>query len=178
MCIAIVASALGLYITHRPGKAPVAQAPITAASLSDPRNTTYIIEGSSVTLKDGVSEVDAAPGSASKVDTAYFGNEARGDLDGDGKEDVAFILTQSTGGSGRFYYLAVALKTADGYKGTNTLLLGDRVAPQPTEIKNGVAIANFATRREGEPMAAAPSVGTSVYAKMENGTLVVTQKPE
>jgi hypothetical protein len=47
---------------------------------------------------DGISETEAAPGSASKIITRYFGNELRTDLDGDDVEDIAFILTQSSGG--------------------------------------------------------------------------------
>ena len=60
--------------------------------------------------------------------TSY--SSAVGDLNGDGTPDVAFLLTQSPGGSGTFYYAVVALRTATGYTGTNAVLLGDRIAPQ------------------------------------------------
>src|SRR5882672_11178341 len=69
------------------------------------RDATYIIDGTHVTLKDGISEVAVAPGSASKLVTKYFGNEAVGDLNGDGIDDIAFLLTQEGGGSGTFYYV-------------------------------------------------------------------------
>lgn len=142
---------------------------------ADYKNTTYIIEGQSVTLTDGRAETTVAPGSASKTVTQYFGNEATGDLNNDGTPDVAFLLTQDAGGSGTFYYVVVALKTSDGYQGTNAILLGDRIAPQTTEIREGQLIVNYADRKPDEPMTAQPSVGVSKYLKVE-GTILVDDK--
>ena len=134
---------------------------------------TFIIEGQPVTLVDGRAETEAAPGAASKVVTQYFGNVATGDLDGDGAPDLAFLLTQSRGGSGTFYYVVVTLVAADGsYQGTNAVLLGDRIAPQTTEIRDGQLIVNYAERKAGEPMTARPSMGVSKYLKVEGTTLV------
>ncbi len=138
----------------------------------DYKNITYIIEGQPVMLRGGASQTPAAPGSASTVTTRYFGNEAQGDLNGDGTPDIAFLLTQSSGGSGTFYYVVVALKTAGGYQGTNAILLGDRIAPQTTEIRDGEVIVNYADRNPGEPMTAQPSLGVSKYLLVENGSLV------
>ncbi len=134
---------------------------------------TFIIEGQPVTLVDGRAETEAAPGAASKVVTQYFGNVATGDLDGDGGPDLAFLLTQSRGGSGTFYYVVATLVAADGsYRGTNAVLLGDRIAPQTTEIRDGQLIVNYAERKAGEPMTARPSMGVSKYLKVEGTTLV------
>lgn len=140
-------------------------------------NTTYIIEGRRVTLTDGYAEAATVPGSALKTVTRYFGNSATGDLNGDGKPDVGFILTQNSGGSGMFYYAAVALKTAHGYQGTNAVLLGDRVAPQTTEIRNGELIVNYAERKASEPMTTPPSVGVSAYLSVQGTTLTATSSP-
>jgi hypothetical protein len=139
------------------------------------KNATYVIEGQTVQLIDGKAEVAAAPGSASKITTQYFGNEAKGDLNGDGIPDLALLLTQSSGGSGTFYYVVAALQTSNGgYAGTNGILLGDRIAPQTTEIHNGEILVNYADRKPGEPMTAQPTVGVSKYFKVENDTLVNT----
>lgn len=142
---------------------------------------TYIIEGQPVTFVNGrAEETPAAPDStsspqadsASKVVTQYFGNPAAGDVDGDGVPDVAFLLTQSNGGSGTFYYIVATLVTVSGgYQGTNAVLLGDRIAPQTTEIQDGTIIVNYADRKTGEPMTAQPSVGVSKYLKVEGTTL-------
>jgi len=107
----------------------------------------------------------------------YFGNEATGDLNGDGKPDTAFIVTSQPGGSGTFFYVIVALRTATGYTGTNAVLLGDRIAPQTTEIRGGELIVNYADRRPDEPFTAQPSVGKSMYLKVLNGVLTVVSAP-
>lgn len=143
-----------------------------------PAAPTFLIEGQPIQLADGRAETDAAPGAASKTVTQYFGNVATGDLSGDGAPDIAFLLTQSRGGSGTFYYVVATLVAADGsYQGTNAVLLGDRVAPQTTEIRDGVLIVNYAERRPNEPMTTQPSLGVSKYLRVEGTTLVEVPPP-
>ncbi len=141
-------------------------------SQNDYKSIAYEIEGQTVVLKNGASVVPAAPGSASKTTTRYFENEVRADLNGDGTEDIAFLLTQDSGGSGTFFYVTAALKTQSGYRGTNAAYLGDRIAPQTTEFRNGGLIVNFAERRPGEPMTAPPSIGVSKYFTVNGDKLV------
>ncbi|MEI6835776.1 MAG: hypothetical protein WCK59_03000 [Candidatus Falkowbacteria bacterium] len=136
------------------------------------KDATYLIEGQSVTLKNGSAESESAPNSASKNITRYFGNEVSGDLNGDGQIDKAFLLTQDGGGSGTFYYLAVALATNNGYEGLNTILLGDRIAPQTTEFKDGQIIVNYAERKADEAMTVAPSIGVSRFFRVADNQLV------
>lgn len=143
---------------------------------TSPKDATYRINGQVVTLVDGFAETEAAPGSASKIVTRYFGNEVKTDLDGDHVEDVAFILTQKTGGSGVFYYAVGAVMTKDGYVGTDGYLLGDRIAPQSTNISQNprhkeVVVFNYVDRAPNEPMTAAPSIGKSVYLKLVPETM-------
>lgn len=137
-----------------------------------PKDATYKINGSLVTLKNGVSEVEAAPGSASKIITRYFGNEVKHDFDADGREDSAFLLTQETGGSGTFYYLAAALNTANGYIGSDATIIGDRIAPQTTNMgKGNIVIVNYADRKPGEPFTARASEGKSLYLLLDTKTM-------
>ena len=157
-----------------PGKSEAPSQP-GAGTTAGYKNATYVIEGQSVTLVNGSSTVASAPGSASQTVTQFFGNEATGDLNGDGVPDVAFVLTQSGGGSGTFFYVVAALKTATGYQGTNAVLLGDRIAPQSTEIANGQIVVNYADRAAGEPMTTAPSVGVSKYLALTGSTLAETK---
>ncbi len=145
----------------------------TSLASKDYLNATYIIDGTPITLVDGRAETSAAPGSASKIVTQYFGNDVIGDLNGDGISDIGFIITQSGGGSGTFYYAVVALKTSsDGYVGTNAILLGDRIAPQTNEIDQGQLVVNYADRAPNDPMSAPPSLGTSARFVVQGTTLV------
>lgn len=139
---------------------------------SEYKDAEYSIDGTPVQFKDGVAEIEVAPGTASKITTRYFGNEYRVDLNDDGREDVVFLVTQETGGSGVYYYVVAALNTERGYVGSDGYLLGDRVAPQsiemsPNERHKNVIVANYVDRAVGEPMTARPSVGKSAYLKLD-----------
>lgn len=154
-----------VYINTAPEKTDI-QKP--TASYKD---ATYKIDGINITLKNGKSE-QSIPDSASKIVTQYFGNEVVHDFNGDGRQDVAFILTQNTGGSGTFYYIVTALNTPDGYVGTHGLFLGDRIAPQTTNMgKGNVIVVNYADRKTGESFATAPSVGKSIWLLLDIKTM-------
>jgi hypothetical protein len=117
------------------------------------KETTYLVDGEQVTLQ-------------------YFGNKATYDFDGDGRLDTVAIFTQNTGGSGTFYYVAATLNTAQGYVGSQAFFLGDRIAPQTTEISQspaapGVVIVNFADRKPSESFVTPPSVGKTVWLKFD-----------
>jgi hypothetical protein len=172
----IIAGVLWTLFSHRPmpAPAPVETQTQTPASYKD---ITITIDGKPVTLVNGMAEEEAAPGSASKIVTQYFGNELKTDLDGDGLEDVAFIITQSGGGSGTFYYAVAARNTGSGYVGSDGYLLGDRIAPQSTNLSQNprqkyVVVFNYADRNPGEPMTAQPSLGKSAYLKLVPETMM------
>lgn len=136
------------------------------------KDATYVIDGKVVALKNGVSEIELEPGSASKIVTRYFGNEVKLDIDSDGRQDEVFLLTQETGGSGTFYYVVAALNKENGYVGSQGLFLGDRIAPQTTEISRNpthvnVVVVNYADRKPGDSFADAPSVGKSIWIKLD-----------
>ena len=135
------------------------------------KNATYTIESDVVALKDGSLAIPAI-NSSDKITTQYFGNQAVGDVNGDDLPDIAFLLTQQTGGTGTFYYVAVLFTGGASYQRTNAVFIGDRVAPQTTEIRDGKIIVNYADRKEGEPMITRPSVGKSMYLVVKNGQLV------
>lgn len=144
-----------------------------AYAAADYKDAEYVIEGVRVRLVDGLNETPGAPGSASMITTRYFGNKLEIDLNGDGTEDVAFILTQEQGGSGVFFYAVGALNTDRGYVGSDGYLLGDRIAPQSTNASQNpqhknVVVFNYADRAPGEPMTARPSMGKSAYLKLDS----------
>lgn len=138
----------------------------------DDLNIEYIIEGSPVALSDGVSRTPAAMGSASAVETRIVGDGLRKDLDGDGRDDIAHLLTQERGGTGTFYYLVAALSTDAGPAGTQGYFLGDRIlirglAPGP-ELSIEV---HFADRRPEDPMSAEPTVQRRLRLMLNPGEM-------
>lgn len=180
-----IAIALGVLIIVMLGAwyfyayVPTVQAPEkTATDVDDagPLNATYSIDGQAITLVDGLSEVPTVAGSAAKITTQYFGNEVTTDLDGDGRADKVFLLTQTTGGTGTFYYVVAALNTEAGWVGSQAILLGDRIAPQTTEVSQdpnheNVIIVNYMVRAAGQAMIEQPTVGRSSWLKLDVPTL-------
>ena len=136
------------------------------------KDITIEIDGTSVKLVNGLAEIDSDSGSATKISIRYFGNEAFGDLNGDGKEDIAYLITVDGGGSGTFFNVVAALQTKTGYEGTNVVYLGARIAPQSTSISAGEILVNFADRKSGEPFTSQPSIGVSKYLKIQDGKLI------
>lgn len=162
------------------GKTLATFTPILTLVGADPRNATYLVDGDAITLVNGVSEVEAAPGSAMKKVTRYFGNAVDIDLNGDGAMDSAFLLSQDTDGSGIFYFVVAALNSPDGYVGTNAIFLGDRIAPQNLNIdfdNPAQFVVNYADRKPDEPMTAQPSVGVSRWFKLQDDMLVEITLP-
>lgn len=67
----------------------------------------------------------------------YFGMEARGDLNTDGKDDIAFIIERNDDERGSLYYLTSAITEDGGKRGTNLIYLGNNVKPIYINIDNG-----------------------------------------
>ena len=86
--------------------------------------------------------------------------------------DVGFVFTRESGGSGTFYYAVAALWMLDGnYVGTNAVYLGDRIAPQSTEIRQSILKVNYADRGKDEPFSTPPSQGVTAYLFYQDGEL-------
>jgi len=139
---------------------------------ADPRNATYTVDGRQIPLHNGRSEAQVSPGFAAKAVTAVYGEPAFGDLDGDGDEDAVLLIVHDPGGSGTFYYIAASISENGRYRGTEAVLLGDRISPRRIEIQNGVVVVEYADRRPDEPMAAPPSIGKSKHLTFRNGRLL------
>lgn len=133
----------------------------------DPKNISYIVDGEVVTLTDGVTAREVAPGSASVETFRIFGEPSYGDIDADGDDDAVLLLIRDGGGSGTFFYATVAVNIGGQYTGTDSILLGDRIAPQNFAVRNGIGEVNYADRRYGESFATQPSIGKTLWVKVD-----------
>ncbi len=145
---------------------------VAIQEVQDYKNTSYVIDGEQVTLKNGFAEVEVAPGSASKKVTRYWGGDFHKDLNADGRQDVVFMVTQDSGGSGLFYYVVAAINYPEGYRGSASFFLGDRIAPKNIELGDEATIlVNFAERNPGESFAVAPSSARSIWLYFDPGAM-------
>ncbi len=131
------------------------------------QNLTVIIDKQNFTLRDGVAEVAAAPGSAAKNTLRVIGDPVSGDVNGDGRPDAGLLLANDSGGSGTFYYAVVAVDDGGALRATNALPLGDRIKPQDVSFKDGTFVYRFLERSPGEPMAGDPRVPTTVTVRLD-----------
>ncbi len=134
------------------------------------KNTTYTIEGQSVTLTGGVSTSEAEQ-------TKYVGYEKVADFTGEGIPDVTFVLTSASSGSGTFYYIAFAEGSDAGFVGKNTLFVGDRIVPVSINSTSDQIVITYLDRMPSEPMTSIPNVPMKKYFKVVNGLLVESLAP-
>ena len=142
-------------------------------------NATYLSESTEegvVTLTEGEYRAPAAPGAASELVIA-LADFATGDLDGDGEEDAAAVLVERPGGTGTFYLLHALLSDGREVHDVSSRLVGDRIVVEAVRIEDGVIEADLLVRRLGEPVAARPSVPTTVRFVLTNRGLLPADFP-
>lgn len=149
---------------------PVCEFSNNSNTISDPKNITYDINGEYITLKDGNFEGDIL-NSTSKMVTNILGDVVSGDLNSDGIDDSAFIVTQEMGGSGIFYYVVSAIKNGNNYIGTNGVFLGDRIDIKSISIEDNFVVLNYFDRKIGEDFSIQPSVLFVKQFGIESGIL-------
>jgi len=78
------------------------------------------------------------PGSASVPRVDFLGDlVARGDLDGDGEDEAAVMLTTNFGGTGVYSYVAVVDQLAAENRSLDTRTVGDRIQLRGMRIEEG-----------------------------------------
>ena len=100
------------------------------------RNATYpasIVPGGAP-LRDGLYDVEAAPGSATRIVVRLADVGAFGDLDGDADADAVVVLIESGGGSGTFVEIAAVRDEGGVARPAAAALLGDRVLVREVRI--------------------------------------------
>jgi len=125
-----------------------------------------------VTLQDGVYEGEAfIAGGASRprieLVTQLIG---RGDIDGDAVPDTAVLLTESSGGSGTYTYLALVTQRDGEMRNTATLLVGDRVQLRSLRFEQGTIVLDVLAAGPADP-ACCPSRKLRKRYRMQDATL-------
>ncbi|WP_028109547.1 hypothetical protein [Ferrimonas futtsuensis] len=96
---------------------------------------------------------------------------AKGDLDGDGIDEVVDVVVHQPGGSGSFYYLSVNLGLSCGFKPLPAVFLGDRIALDAMEVTGQRLSVTFRDRDASEPMVSPPTRLNRLRFALEEGEL-------
>ena len=140
----------------------------SGAHIANPANASYIIDGDTVTLVNGVRSQPAAPGSHTVHHTRLIaGTQTCGEFDG--KPVVAVLLSDDPGGSGTNIYMAVVAPDGHGYP---AVLLGDRVQPKSIVIEKDLIVVTYLDRPPGAPLASPPTAKVVRKFGVERGHLV------
>ena len=150
---------------------------INAPTLAELANATYAgIEEEPINLSGGSWQGEPyVDGGASRpgvglVEEIYLA----GDLEGDGKQDAAVILWQSSGGTGSFTYLAVMTRTENGISNVDTALIGDRVKFRSWQLVDGKIVIDVLQAGENDAMCCPGTLATRTWT-MENNRLMEGQ---
>lgn len=163
----------------------VVPAAVSAAScrLHDPntlRNIAYRgIYDNAVTLQDGVYEGKPfVPGGASRPRVELLDmTPVLHEMDGDGIDDAAVLLAESSGGSGVFTFLAVVACRDGRAVNVATIVLGDRVMIRTIAGKDGAIVAEMVSTGPGEPLCC-PTLKVRNTYRLQDGKLLLASSEE
>jgi heat shock protein HslJ len=146
---------------------------VDASSMADLKNLSYQgIHAEPVRLRDGVfeSEPFVADGVSRSRVQLIEQLMVSGDMSGDGHAEAAVFLTESSGGSGVYTYLAIVTKSGFGYKNIATKNLGDRVQVRALRFAGGTLVLDIVTAAAGDA-ACCPSLNMRNTYRLVDGEL-------
>jgi len=138
------------------------------AYVVDYKEGVYKIDDSWVKITAGE---EKAPGEGGYMNIETRVDVGGEDWDGMPLEDVVFWFSHDAGGSGTFYYVAVAMNTRGGFIGTTkSYFVGDRIKPTDLKYNDGVFTVRYKDRADGEPMSNAPTVNKTLQLRYDEAT--------
>lgn len=149
--------------------------PLPVMSMDAVKNAEYTIEGPATgkaKLTNGTFK-EPIPRSSASVTIQMTDVSAVGDLNGDGAQDAAVILTANTGGSGVFYYLYGVLNDKGTPKPSMPEPLGDRIKLKSLAIQGSEIVVDFLTQGPKDSMAN-PTLAVTRKYKLQDNKLIST----
>ena len=137
----------------------------SAQAPADPANAGYYIDGIVYTLVNG--ELEQAIEDSTTVNKfKLLDFKASGDINKDGTDDVAVVITNDAGGSGTFYYLAIFTSGSSPVI-ENTSYLGDRIVVNDITFTNNQFQVKYLDRDSEADMASDPTIEITGIAEMD-----------
>lgn len=153
-----------------PASLPTVQ-PLTAEML---RNGTYVLPESkeTVTLVDG--KFDRADSMENILHVTLMDPIAFGDLDGDGAEDAAIVLSENMGGTGFFMSVVIILNQGGAPVQSASRFLDDRAQLNGLVIMNGRIAVDAVIHGRDDPMCC-PNFPVVETMRLQGDKLILTR---
>ena len=148
-------------------EAPAEPEPIDREDLE---RLTIEMDGDSVRLERGRATVTYG-GQSTSIFTLQD-RAARGDLDGDGDEDVAAHIVERSAGTGTFHYVVPVIDEAGTAVARSPILVGDRIVVDDVWVKDRLIGVSLFDRGPDEPFTIV-STHTVLEIDVSDGTAVV-----
>ena len=132
-----------------------------------------------VRLVNGVYEGEPfVPGAAARPRVELLSDlQVAGDIDGNGTDDAWVLLSESSGGSGSYLFLAAVTGSGADTRNIGTLRIGDRVDVMALDADNGRARLQYVTQGPGEA-ACCPTLIVSSLFGLEEAKLTELSRTE
>ncbi|MFZ5724127.1 MAG: hypothetical protein ACOY33_10770 [Pseudomonadota bacterium] len=155
---------------HEPETPPLPLTADTPISRSEAANAIYASEN---TASGRMQLVDGHYADDDLVTGDLDVTEARGDVDGDGRPDLAVLLVTGTGGSGVFRELYLLRRTPEGLAVSAPALLGDRVEVNALRIEQHDIVVDLLVQGENDPLCC-PTQAVTYRFRLVAGELIET----
>ncbi len=168
----------GGTMTFAPASAAMSEDSATAELAGILGNLTYngVLPDAPITLTDGIGAYEEESSGDPFVRLAdHF--IATGDLNGDGTEDAAAFLVDTTTGSGNFVYLVAVLDVWTAPAPLEALLIGDRTPVKSLTITGDQITTEFITHGPDDVMCC-PTLKVRKEFGVENGRLAENNSEE
>lgn len=144
--------------------------------VDDPLNASYIVDGYIIPFSEGLYEIDHAD-SYGVTTYKIIENPVYGDMNGDGIDDAAVIITQKKSEipDVERYFSALAVEIDEMYYGTNAVLHGNNISLQNQNIENQRLIIKFLDNNILNTVNNSSRNETIKYLKLLDNILVVVE---
>lgn len=125
-----------------------------------------------ILLSEGVFEGEPfADGSASRPRVELLDYHVSGELGASPGNETAAFLSENSGGSGTFLYLAVMGRDSGEIRNLGTVLIGDRVQVRGVRLEDGAIVVDVLQPGPDDPMCCPTELATRAW-RLAGGELV------
>ena len=125
-----------------------------------------------ILLSEGVFEGEPfVEGGASRPRVELLDHHVSGELGASPGDETAAFLSENSGGSGTFLYLAVIGRDSGKIKNLDTVLIGDRVQVEGVRLEHGAIVVDVLQSGPDDPMCCPTESATRAW-RLERGELV------